>query len=286
NVNADELLRLAASLERASEHPLATAIVKGASDRKLALTEPQHFESITGKGVVGEIEGHRVVLGNAGLLNEQGIHDVGTGTASADALRAEGATVLLAGIDGRFAGLLAVSDPIRATTSEAIQILHNDGMRIVMLTGDNRTTAEAVARKLGIDEVHAEVMPSGKSDVIKALQQQGHIVVMAGDGINDAPALAQAQVGIAMGTGTDVAIESAPVTLIRGDLRAIARARRLSKATMSTIRSNLFLAFIYNVLSIPLAALGFLHPIIAGAAMSLSSVSVIGNSLLLRRKKL
>jgi P-type Cu+ transporter len=286
NGNAHELLRLAASLERASEHPLATALVKGASDRKLTLVEPHHFESVTGKGVVGQVEGHDIVLGNAGLLKERGVHDADLGAARADALRAGGATVLLAGIDGKYAGLLGVSDPIRATTPEAIQILHSDGMRIVMLTGDNRTTAEAVARKLGIDEVHAEVLPSGKSDVIKALQQQGHIVVMAGDGINDAPALAQAQVGIAMGTGTDVAIESAPVTLIRGDLRAIARARRLSKATMSTIRSNLFLAFVYNALSIPLAALGFLHPIVAGAAMSLSSVSVIANSLLLRRKKL
>jgi Cu+-exporting ATPase len=282
----EDLLRLSASVERASEHPLATAIVKGAVDRKLALIEPQHFQSITGKGVVGQVEGRSVVLGNGELLKEQGVRDDGPSSARADALRFEGATVLLAGINGKYAGLLAVSDPIRATTPEAIDILHKEGMRIVMLSGDNRTTAQAVAKKLAIDEVYGEVLPAGKSEVIKSIQQKGHIVVMAGDGINDAPALAQAQVGIAMGTGTDVAIESAPVTLIKGDLRAIARARRLSKATMNTIRSNLFLAFIYNVLSIPLAALGFLHPIIAGAAMSLSSVSVIGNSLLLRRKKL
>jgi Cu+-exporting ATPase len=284
--SADELLRLAASLERASEHPLALAVIKEAEARKLTLAEPQGFQSVTGKGVIGHVEGRFVVLGNAALLAEHNVENVAPGASRADVLRAEGATVLLVAVDGTFAGLLAVADPIRPTTPEAIRLLHDDGMRIVMVTGDNRITAEAVARKLGIDEVHAGILPTAKSEVIKSLQQQGHIVVMAGDGINDAPALAQADVGIALGTGTDIAIESAPVTLVRGDLRAIASARRLSRATMSTIRRNLFLAFIYNAASIPLAALGFLHPVVAGAAMSLSSVSVIANSLLLRRQSL
>ena len=281
----DELLRLAASLERGSEHPLASAVVAGAAERGVPLAAGEDFQSFTGRGVQGRVEGRTVVLGNAGLLAEQGI-SVESFTARAEELRREGHTVLLAEVDGRLAGLLAVNDPIRASTPEAIRLLHEDGLRLIMLTGDNRTTAEAVARRLGIDEVIAEVLPDQKSEIVGRLQREGRVVAMAGDGINDAPALARAHVGIAMGTGTDVAMESAAVTLVRGDLRAIARARRLSRFTLSAIRQNLFLAFIYNTVSIPLAAVGILNPILAGAAMSLSSVSVIGNSLRLRRKPL
>jgi Cu+-exporting ATPase len=225
------------------------------------------------------------VLGNAGLLAEHGV-STETLTERAEELRREGHTVLLAAVDGKLAGLLGVADPIRASTPEAIRLLHADGLRLIMLTGDNRTTAEAVARRLGIDEVIAEVLPAQKSEVVARLQEQGRIVAMAGDGSNDAPALARANVGIAMGSGTDVAMESAGVTLVRGDLRAIARARRLSRFTLSAIRQNLFLAFVYNTVSIPMAAVGIFNPIVAGAAMSLSSVSVIGNSLRLRRKTL
>jgi Cu+-exporting ATPase len=280
-----ELLRLAASLERASEHPLAAAVVGGATERGVELVRVEDFQSFTGQGVTGSVEGHMVVLGNAGLLAERGV-STETLAARAEELRREGHTVLFAAVDGRPAGLLGVADPIRASTPEAIRLLHADGLRILMLTGDNRATAEAVARKLGIDEVIAEVLPAQKSEVVARLQEQGHIVAMAGDGSNDAPALARAHVGIAMGTGTDVAMESAGVTLVRGDLRAIARARCLSRFTLSAIRQNLFLAFVYNTVSIPLAAVGIFNPILAGAAMSLSSVSVIGNSLRLRTKAL
>jgi Cu+-exporting ATPase len=305
----EELLRLVASLERGSEHPLAAAIVKAAESRGIPLADTTDFRSIPGKGVVGRVEGRRVLLGNLSLLAEDPAADriisrtldsheaqpVYRARLSGDelerlkrivALGREGQTVMLASIDDRFAGVLAVADPIRPSTPEAIRQLHAEGMRVIMLTGDSRTTAQAVGHQLGIDEIMAEVLPQDKSAVVKRLQEQGRIVAMAGDGVNDAPALAQAQVGIAMGTGTDVAIESAGVTLVHGDLRAIARARHLSRLTMRTIRQNLFLAFVYNVLSIPLAALGILTPVLASAAMSLSSVSVIGNSLRLRRVSL
>ncbi|HEY7156901.1 MAG TPA: heavy metal translocating P-type ATPase [Gemmataceae bacterium] len=279
------LLRLAASLERGSEHPLAAAAVGGAMERGVELVRGEDFQSLTGRGVMGRVEGKTVVLGNVGLLAEHGV-SAEVLTERAEELRREGHTVLLAAVDGKLAGLLGVADPIRASTPEAIRLLHADGLRLIMLTGDNRTTAEAVARRLGIDEVIAEVLPAQKSEVVARLQDQGRIVAMAGDGSNDAPALARARVGIAMGTGTDVAMESAGVTLVRGDLRAIARARRLSRFTLSAIRQNLFLAFVYNTVSIPLAAAGIFNPILAGAAMSLSSVSVIANSLRLRRKTL
>jgi Cu+-exporting ATPase len=279
----NELLRLAAGLERGSEHPLAAAIVKGADEKGLTLAEARDFRSVTGKGVLGNVEGRAVVLGNAALLAEQGI-SADSLQARVEARRADGQTVMLVAVDGTLAGLLAVADPVRASTPEAIRQLHEDGLTIIMLTGDSRTTAEAVGRKLGIDEVIAEVLPEQKSAVVKRLQGEGRVVAMAGDGVNDAPALAQ--IGLAMGTGTDVAIESAGVTLVKGDLRAIARARRLSRATMRSIRQNLFLAFVYNTLSVPLAALGLLSPIVASAAMSLSSLSVVGNSLRLRRPAL
>ena len=282
-------LRLAASVERGSEHPLAAAIVAGAEQRGLKLSEADEFQSFTGKGVVGKIDGHTVALGNSKLLEQLNI-DSGDLLERAEQLRGEGATVMFVAIDGRPAGLVGVADPIKESTHEAIRILHREGIRIRMVTGDNRTTAEAVARKLGIDEVYADVLPEQKIEIVKRLQSEGHIVAMAGDGVNDAPALARADVGIAMGTGTDVAIESAGVTLVKGDLRGIARARRLSKATMRNIRQNLFFAFIYNALGVPIAA-GILYPwiglllspMIASAAMSLSSVSVIGNALRLRR---
>ena len=289
---AEELLRLAASLERGSEHPLAAAIVKGAQDRGLTLAEARDFQSVTGKGVVGTVEGKRVLLGNVALFKDEQI-PVESVQGRMEELRREGQTVMLVAVDNRLAGFVSVADPIRASTPEAIKLLHADGLRIIMLTGDSRTTAEAVARRLGIDEVVAEVLPQQKNEVVKRLQQEGHVVAMAGDGINDAPALAQSQIGIAMGTGTDVAMESAGVTLVQGDLRGIARARRLSRATMRNIRENLFLAFIYNVLSVPVAA-GVLYPffgllispIWASAAMSLSSLSVVGNALRLRQVKL
>ncbi len=285
-------LRLSASLERGSEHPLAAAIVKGTEERGVKLAEAQNFEYLTGKGVKGEVDGHRLGLGNHRLLEEQGI-DLGELADQADSLRQEGQTVMFVAIDNRSAGLLGVADPIKETTPSAIERLHDDNVRIVMLTGDNRTTAQAVARKLGIDEVIPEVLPDQKVEKVKELQQEGRIVAMAGDGINDAPALAQAQVGIAMGTGTDVAMASAGVTLVKGDLRGIVRARRLSRATMRNIKQNLFFAFVYNSLGIPLAA-GVLYPwfgillspIIAAAAMSFSSVSVVMNALRLRLVKL
>jgi len=284
-----ELLRVAASLERASEHPLAAAIVRGAESRKVELASAEDFQSITGKGVTGVVDGRKVALGNIKLIQDLGI-DAGVLPAKADALRGEGQTVMFLGIDGRAAGLIGVADPIKSTTAEAIQFLHDEGIRIVMLTGDSRKTAEAVAAKLDIDRIQAEVLPDQKAAVVKQLQAEGRIVAMAGDGINDAPALAQAQVGIAMGTGTDVAMESAGVTLVKGDLRGIVRALRLSRATMRNIRQNLFFAFIYNAAGVPIAA-GVLYPffglllspMIAAAAMSFSSVSVIGNALRLRR---
>ena len=284
-----DTLRWAASLERASEHPLAEAIVRGATDRKVNLVPVDDFQSVTGKGVTGKVEGHQVALGNLKLLEGLGIK-AGDLAPRADKLRAEGQTVMLLAIDGKAAGLIGVADPIKETTPEAIAALHAEGIRIVMLTGDSRKTAEAVAGKLKIDQVQAEVLPEQKAQIVKQLQAEGRVVAMAGDGINDAPALAQAHVGIAMGTGTDVAMESAGITLVKGDLRGIVRARRLSRATMANIRQNLFFAFIYNALGVPIAA-GVLYPffglllspMIAAAAMSFSSVSVIGNALRLRR---
>ena len=288
-ISDSELLRLAASIERGSEHPLATAIVNGAQEKGLRLSEAQQFQSLTGKGVIGKLDDHAVALGNTKLLEHLKIPADGL-IDRADAMRKEGETILLVAVDGQLAGLIGVADPIKQSTPEAIRALHENGIRVVMITGDNRTTAEAVARKLGIDEVEADVLPEQKLEVVKRLQAQGRMVAMAGDGINDAPALAQANVGIAMGTGTDVAIESADITLVKGDLRGIVRAYRLSRATMRNIRQNLFFAFIYNALGVPLAA-GVLYPVsglllnpmIASAAMSFSSVSVIGNALRLRR---
>jgi P-type Cu+ transporter len=235
--------------------------------------------------VVGTVDGRAVVLGNAALLAEQGV-DAGALAVRAEALRADGQTVMLAAVDSRPAGLLGVADPLRPSTPDAVRALKADGLRVLMLTGDSGTTAEAVARRLGIDEVQAEVLPQDKREVVKRLQEEGRVVAMAGDGINDAPALAQANVGIAMGTGTDVALESAGITLLGGDLRGLVRARVLSRLTMANIRQNLFLAFVYNTLSVPLAALGVLNPVVAGAAMSLSSLSVVGNALRLRAAKL
>src|SRR5579859_4463709 len=287
-----DLLRFAASVERASEHPLASSIVEGAQKENLKLAEVKDFRAVSGKGVLATVEGHAVAVGNSKLLEEAKI-DPGALLGLAEDLRREGQTTVLIAVDGKAAGVLSVADPIKPSTAEAIRMLHREGMRIVMLTGDSRTTAEAVARQLGIDEVQAETLPAGKGDVVKQLQTQGRVVAMAGDGINDAPALAQANVGIAMGTGTDVAIESASVTLVKGDLRGIVRALKLSRGTMSNIRQNLFFAFIYNALGIPLAA-GILYPfvgvllspMIAAAAMTFSSVSVISNALRLRRLSL
>ena len=283
------LLRLAASLERGSEHPLAEAIVTGAERRGVALATTDAFESVTGKGVQGRVDGRTVALGNRALMEQLRV-DVTALAASAERSRREGQTVMFVAVDGRAVGLIGVADPIKDTTPEAIQQLHREGLRIVMLTGDNRTTAEAVAKTLGIDAVIPEVLPDEKAAVIKRLQDEGRVVAMAGDGINDAPALAQAQVGIAMGTGTDVAMESAGVTLVKGDLRGIVRARRLSRVTLRNIKQNLFFAFVYNAAGVPVAAgvlypfLGLLlSPMIAAAAMSFSSVSVIGNALRLRR---
>ena len=286
------VLWLGASLERASEHPLAAAIVKGAQEKNIELTAVSEFRSITGKGVTGTVEGRAVALGNLKLFEELAI-EPGELPSRAETLRGDGQTVMLLAIDGKAAGLIGVADPVKASTPDAIRALHEEGVQVIMLTGDNRVTAEAVAKKLGIDRIEAEVLPEQKASIVKQLQAQGRIVAMAGDGINDAPALAQAQVGIAMGTGTDVAMESAGVTLIKGDLIGIVRAVRLSRATMKNIRQNLFFAFIYNVLGIPIAA-GVLYPffglllspIIAAAAMSFSSVSVIMNALRLRKTRL
>ncbi|ESR23974.1 heavy metal translocating P-type ATPase [Lutibaculum baratangense] len=288
----DEVLRLSASLEQASEHPLAAAIVAAAREKEIALAPVEEFDSPTGKGVVGKVEGRDVALGSSRYLRELGV-DVGSLEAQADELRADGATAIFAAIDGRLAGIVAIADPVKETTPEAIRALHDEGIRIVMLTGDNHTTAEAVARRLGIDEVRAEVLPEDKGNIVAAFREEGRVVAMAGDGVNDAPALAAADVGIAMGTGTDVAMESAGVTLLRGDLMGIVQARRLSQATMSNIRQNLFFAFVYNAAGVPVAAgvlypfLGILlSPIIAAAAMALSSFSVIMNSLRLRLAKM
>ncbi len=284
-----DLLQWVASLERASEHPLAEAIVTGAEEKGVALTEVSTFDSLTGRGVIGEVAGHRVGVGNHALMQEPYI-EFDALVEQAEALRQEGQTVMFVSIDGSAAGLLGVADPIKQTTPAALQALHEEGIEVVMLTGDSRTTAEAVARTLGIDQLQAEVLPDRKSEVIQQLQAEGRVVAMAGDGINDAPALAQADVGIAMGTGADVAVESAGVTLIKGDLLDIAKARRLSRGTMRNIRQNLFFAFIYNAMGVPIAAGLFypffgllLSPMIAAAAMSFSSVSVITNALRLRR---
>jgi Cu+-exporting ATPase len=284
-----ELLYLAASIERGSEHPLAAAIVNDAEVRGLKLTDAREFRSITGKGVLGSVDGRRVALGNSKLLEELNIEARDIWDQS-EGLRKEGQTVMYVVADGAIAGLLAVADPVKSSTPEAIRLLHDDEIKIVMLTGDNRTTAEAVARKLGIDQIQAEVLPEQKGEVVKQLQSEGRMVAMAGDGVNDAPALAQAHVGIAMGTGTDVAMESAGVTLVKGDLRGIAKARLLSRGTMRNIRQNLFFAFVYNVLGIPIAA-GVLYPffgvllspVIASVAMTFSSVSVISNALRLNK---
>jgi Cu+-exporting ATPase len=283
-----EILRLAASLERGSEHPLAQAVVAAAVDRGIALADAAGFDSRTGRGVVARIEGREVGIGNRKLVDELGA-EVGSLAETADELRAEAQTVMFLVVDGAVAGLVGVADPIKESTPDAVAGLHREGLRVVMLTGDNRITAEAVARRLGLDEVVADVLPDQKAETVRRLQAAGRVVAMAGDGVNDAPALAQAQVGIAMGTGTDVAMESAGVTLVRGDLRGILRARRLSRVTMRNIRQNLWFAFLYNGLGVPVAAgvlypaLGLLlSPMIAAAAMSLSSVSVIGNSLRLR----
>ena len=288
----DDLLRLLASLEQGSEHPLAAAIVAAARERSLDLLQAGDFDSPTGKGVLGTVDGRKLVVGNARFLAE---HEVETGPLEeiADTLRQDGATAILAAVDGKPAGVVAIADPVKESTPAAIKALHADGIAVVMLTGDNKTTAQAVAKKLGIDRVEAEVLPEQKAAIVKQLRDEGRVVAMAGDGVNDAPALAAADVGIAMGTGTDVAIESAGVTLLRGDLMGIVRARRLSEATMRNIRQNLFFAFIYNAAGVPVAAgilypfLGILlSPIVAAAAMALSSVSVIGNALRLRAVRL
>jgi Cu+-exporting ATPase len=285
----DEVLAYAASLERASEHPLAAAIGKGAEAQGLKPLPVTEFQSLTGRGVIGMINGRKVALGNAQLMKESGI-TTDLLASSIETLRKHGHTVMMIGIDGKAAGLLSVADPIKPTTFKALADLHQEGIRVVMLTGDNRTTAEFVAKSLGIDQVQAEVLPEQKTEVIKKLQSEGRIVAMAGDGINDAPALAAAHIGIAMGTGTDVAMESAGITLVKGDLMGLVKARHLSRITLRNIRQNLFFAFIYNALGVPIAA-GVLYPfwgillspMIAAAAMSLSSVSVITNALRLRR---
>jgi len=285
----NELLRLAASVERGSEHPLATAIVEAAEQRGLSFTRPSEFQSLTGRGVVARVDGRKVALGNVKLIEEFGINP-GQAISRADELHREGETSMFIAIDGNVAGLIAVADPIKSSTPEAIRVLHAAGVRIIMVTGDSATTARVVAEKLNLDDVRAEILPEQKGEIVKEMQRQGHVVAMAGDGVNDAPALAQADVGIAMGTGTDVAIESAGVTLLRGDLLGIRRARTLSRATMKNIRQNLFLAFVYNTLGIPIAA-GVLYPffglllspVVASAAMTFSSVSVIANALRLRR---
>ncbi len=288
----ESVVRLVASLERGSEHPLAAAIVEAAESNGIHLIPQDGFRSLTGRGVVGTVGGHEVAAGNESLLQELGI-DIAELNAHAERMRADGQTVVFAAVDGRAMGLLGIADPVKPEAAEAVRDLRREGLRVVMLTGDNETTASAVARQVGISDFEGGVLPDHKADAVKKLQQQGRVVAMAGDGINDAPALAQAQVGIAMGTGTDVAMESAGITLLKGDLAALVRARRLSRAVMRNIKQNLFLAFIYNALGVPVAA-GILYPrfglllspIIAAAAMSFSSVSVISNALRLRRVKL
>jgi Cu+-exporting ATPase len=291
-IDENELLRIAASLERGSEHPLGDAIVKAATDRGLTLSPPRGANTASGKGVSGMVDKKPVIIGNANHLEDAHIA-VGEWAAKADALRREGATAIFVAIGGTVAGAIGIADPVRKTTPEALAALRAEGIRVVMLTGDNRTTAEAVAKRLGIDLVEADVLPERKSEVVTRLRSEGRVVAMAGDGVNDAPALAAADVGIAMGTGTDVAIESAGVTLLHGDLMGIVRARRLSQATMRNIRQNLFFAFVYNAAGVPVAA-GILYPVIglllspaiAAAAMALSSVSVIGNALRLRAARI
>jgi Cu+-exporting ATPase len=288
-IDEKDVLRFAASVERASEHPLAAAIVAAAVERNIALAEVQGFDSPTGKGVTGMVENRRVTLGNSKYLGELNIA-IASLEGEAERLRQDGATAIFLAVDNKIAGVIAIADPIKTSTPAALKALAAEGIRIVMLTGDNRTTAEAVARRVGIVEVEAEVLPDQKSAVVERLRKEGRIVAMAGDGVNDAPALAAAEVGIAMGTGTDVAIESAGVTLLKGDLTGIVRARRLSHATMNNIRQNLFFAFIYNSAGVPIAA-GVLYPffgillspVIGAAAMAMSSVSVIANALRLKR---
>jgi Cu+-exporting ATPase len=287
-VSEDELIRLAASLERASEHPLAAAVVKAADERGIALADAENFDALGGKGVSGLVGGRRVVIGNRRMMAESGV-DAAALAAEAEALRKDGATAIFVALDGSPAGLIAIADPIKASAADALRDLKAAGIRVVMLTGDNRTTAEAVAAKLGIAEVEGEILPEDKARVVERFRREGRIVAMAGDGVNDAPALAAADAGIAMGTGADVAMESAGVTLVKGDLGGIVRARKLSKTVMANIRQNLFFAFIYNAAGVPVAA-GILYPVfgvllspmIAAAAMSLSSVSVIANALRLR----
>jgi Cu+-exporting ATPase len=287
-----EFLRLAGSLEKSSEHPLALAIVEAAQDRDISLVEASEFDSPVGKGVIGTVDGKRLVIGSLRIMSEE-VVDVSAIAADAELLRGEGATVVFMSIDGEVGGLIAIADPIKETTPAALKALRDAGVRVVMLTGDNKTTALAVAKRLGISEVEAEVLPENKGEIVKRLRSEGRVVAMAGDGVNDAPALAAADVGVAMGTGTDVAIESAGVTLLKGDLQGLVKARELSHATMSNIRQNLFFAFIYNAAGIPVAA-GVLYPsfglllspIIAAAAMALSSVSVIGNALRLRAARI
>jgi Cu+-exporting ATPase len=284
----EDVLGIAAAVERASEHPLAAAVLEAASARGVQVPAAASFEALTGLGIHAGVNGRDVLLGSSALMVERGI-DLGGLVSRAEALRSEGQTVFFVAADGQPLGMIAVADPIKSTTPEAIALLRREGLRLVMLTGDTATTAHAVARMLGMDEVIADVRPDQKRDVVQRLQREGRVVAMAGDGINDAPALAQADVGIAMGTGADVAMESAQVTLVKGDLRALARARRLSRATMRNIRQNLFLAFAYNAVGVPVAA-GVLYPFLsvlispiwASAAMTLSSVSVIGNALRLR----
>jgi Cu+-exporting ATPase len=287
-----DLLGMAASIERGSEHPLAAAIIAGAKDRNVTAKPVTEFASVTGKGVTGMVDGRRVQFGNAELLKDAGVESAPLAI-EAERLRSEGQTIMFCAADGRLLGLIGVADPLKPSTAEAIRLLKSVGIRIVMLTGDNRTTALAVGRQLGLEEVEADVLPNHKHDVVRRLRAEGRVVAMAGDGVNDAPALAAADVGIAMGTGTDVAIQSAGVTLINGDLRGVAKAMRLSRGVMRNIRQNLFFAFIYNALGIPIAAGALypffgllLSPMIAAATMSLSSVSVIGNALRLRRMRL
>jgi Cu+-exporting ATPase len=291
-ISQSDLLLLVAAVEKLSEHPIATAIVKGAEQRRLTIPSAEKFQSSTGQGVAGEVMGRQVAVGTADFLAGRGI-DTSSLSLQAEFLRKQGQTVVFAAVNNKASGLLAVSDPIKPSTRDALKTLRQSGLRLVMLTGDNRATAEAIAKELGITEFEAEVLPENKLAIVKKLQSEGHVVAMAGDGINDAPALARADVGIAMGTGTDVAMESGDITLIKGDLQALVRARNLSQATMSNIRQNLFFAFIYNLLGVPIAA-GLLYPftglllqpMFAAAAMSFSSVSVIVNALRLRRAKL
>jgi Cu+-exporting ATPase len=286
------MLQFAASLERGSEHPLASAIVAAATERKLALAAAHDFDAPAGKGVTGTVEGRRLALGNAPFLNELKI-DTSALADEAERLRRDGATAVLLAVDGEPAGVIAIADPVKATTAEAIKALAADGIRVVMLTGDNRTTAQAVASRLGITEIEAEVLPDRKSEAVEKLRREGRVVAMAGDGVNDAPALAAADIGIAMGSGSDVAIESAGITLLKGDLTGIVHARALSAAVMRNIKQNLFFAFLYNAAGVPIAA-GVLYPVfglllspvIAAAAMALSSVSVVGNALRLRQAAL